>query len=64
MEVVIVLMIHVVEYVFQTKLNLSVFYVLTRINESKTLTRCISGKCRCKFDGGNDNNQKWNNNKI
>ena len=31
-------------------LNLSVFNTITGINESKTLTKHISCKCKCKFD--------------
>ena len=35
------------------------------INESKTLTRHISWKCKCKCDGRKYNsNQNWNNNKF
>ena len=32
-------------------LNLSVFNMITIINESKTLTKFVSCKCKCKFDG-------------
>ena len=32
-------------------LNLSVFNMITGINESKKLTKHISCKCKCKFDG-------------
>ena len=32
-------------------LNLSVFNMITRINESKTLTKHISCECKYKFDG-------------
>ena len=32
-------------------LNLSVFSMITRINELKTLTKHISCECKCKFDG-------------
>ena len=31
--------------------NLSVFNMITGINESKTLTKHILCKCKCKFDG-------------
>ena len=31
--------------------NLSMFNMITAINESKTLTKHISCKCKCKFDG-------------
>ena len=46
-------------------LNLSVFNMITRINESKTLTKHISCECKCKFDGGKCNlGQWWNNDKC
>ena len=32
-------------------LNLSVFNMITWINELKTLTKHISCECKCKFDG-------------
>ena len=32
-------------------LNLNIFNTMTRINESKTLTKRISCECKCKFDG-------------
>ena len=32
-------------------LNLSVFNMITGINESKTLTKHISCECKCRFDG-------------
>ena len=32
-------------------LNLSIFNMITGINESKTLTKHISCECKCKFDG-------------
>ena len=32
-------------------LNLSVFNMITGINDSKTLTKHISCKCKCKLDG-------------
>ena len=42
--------------------NLSIFNIITRLNESKTLTKHISCKCKCKFDGRKCNsNQSWNN---
>ena len=31
-------------------LNLSVFKMITRINEWKTLTKHISFECKCKYD--------------
>ena len=34
--------------------NINVFNVVTRINESKTLTKHISCKCKYKFDGKNE----------
>ena len=39
--------------------------MITGINESKTLTKHISCKCKCKFDGRKCNSHKnWNNNKC
>ena len=58
-------MTYLIKYVFQIKqdLNLSVF-MITGINELKTLTKHISCKCKCKFDGRKCNsNQKRSNNK-
>ena len=46
-------------------LNLSVFNMITEINESETLTKHISYKCKCRFDWrkcGSD--QWWNNDKC
>ena len=46
-------------------LNLNVFNIITGISESKTLTKDISYKCKCKFGGKKCNsNQNWNNNKC
>ena len=46
-------------------LNLSVFNMITGINEWKTLTKHISCECKCKFHGRKWNsNQKWNNDKC
>ena len=46
-------------------LNLSVFNMITGINESKTLTKHISCEFKCKFDGTKCNsNQRWNNDKC
>ena len=39
--------------------------MITGANESKILTKHISCKCECKFDGKKCNsNQKWNNDKC
>ena len=44
--------------------NLSIFNMITGINESKTLTKNISCECKCKFDGRKCNSvQLWNNDK-
>ena len=44
-------------------MNLHVFNMITRINESKTVTQHISCDCKCKFDGRKCNlNQNWNKN--
>ena len=46
-------------------LNLSLFNMITVINESKTLTKHISCECKCRFDGKKCNSdQWWNNNKC
>ena len=46
-------------------LKLCVFNMITGINESKTLIKHISCKCKCKFDGRKCNsNEKWNKNKF
>ena len=46
-------------------LNLTVFIMITGLNESKTLTKHTSCECKCKFDGTKCNsNQWWNNNKC
>ena len=46
-------------------LNLSVFNMITGINESKTLTKPLSCTSKCKFDGRKCNSdQCWNNNKC
>ena len=60
-------MIYLIKYVFQIKqdLNLSVFNMITGINESKTLTWHISCECKCRFYGKKCNsNQWWNNDKC
>ena len=45
-------------------LNMHVFNMITGKNESKTLTKDISCKYKCKFDGRKCNsNQKRNNDK-
>ena len=43
-------------------LNLSVFNMITGINESKKLTKHISCKCKCRFDGRKCNSDQWWNN--
>ena len=46
-------------------LNTHILNMIRRINESNILTKHISWKCECKFDGRKCNsNQKWNNNKY
>ena len=40
-------------------LNLSVFNMITGINQSKTLTKDISCECKCKFDGRKCNSDQW-----
>ena len=36
--------------------------MITGINELKALTKNISCKCKCKFDGRNSNSDQWWNN--
>ena len=43
-------------------LNLSVFIMIKEINESKTLAKHISCKCKCKFDKRKCNSDQWWNN--
>ena len=46
-------------------LNMHAFNMITGKNKSKFLTKDISCKCKCKFDGRSCNSdQKWNNNKC
>ena len=41
------------------------FSMIAEINESKTLTKHISCKCKCKFDEREcSSNQRWNNGKC
>ena len=44
------------------KLNLSVFNMITGINESKTLANHVSCECKCRFDGRKCNLDQWGNN--
>ena len=44
-------------------LNLSVFNMITGINESKTLTKHVSCECKCKFDETKCKSNQWWNNK-
>ena len=43
-------------------LNISVFNMITEINESKILTKHISCEFECKFDGRKYNSDQWWNN--
>ena len=46
-------------------LNFSMFDMITRINESKTLTKCNKCKFNGKFNGRKCHlDQKWNNEKC
>ena len=46
-------------------LNIHVFNMITRKNESENLAKDISYECKCKFDGRKCiSNQKWNKNKC
>ena len=60
-------MTYLIEYVLQIKqdLNLSIFNIITEINESEILTKHIPCKCYCTFDGRKCNsNQKWDNDEV
>ena len=46
-------------------LSLSIFNMITAINEWKAIAEHIQYKCKCKFDGRKCNsNQNFNNNKY
>ena len=46
-------------------LNLTVFSIITEINESKPLTKHLSCECKCRFDAKKcSSNQWWNKNKC
>ena len=69
LEVAILLKSYLVEYRFPTtknkKKNLHLFNMKTGINESRTLAKHISCKCKCKFDSKKcRSNQKWNTHKC
>ena len=40
-------------------LNLSIFNMITGINQSKTLTKHLSYECKCRFDGKKCNQSQW-----
>ena len=66
-EAVMLLMTYLIEYAFQIKqdLNLSVFNMITDVNESKTLAKHISCECKCKFHGTKcKSNKRCNSNKC
>ena len=44
------------------ELNLKAFNEITRINESKSLTKHMSFECKCKFEGRKSNSHHWWNN--
>ena len=48
-------MIYLTKYVFQIK----AFQHITGINQSKILTKHISCKCKCRFDGKKCNSNQW-----
>ena len=43
-------------------LNLSMFNMITGMNESKSITKHISGERKCRFDGRKCNSEQWWNN--
>ena len=62
LEVVILCMIYLIQYVFQIKQKIYGIYGIIGINESKTLTSPISYECRHRFDGRKYNSDQWWNN--
>ena len=64
MEVLVLLMTFLKKFEFQIKqdLNLSVFNMITGINESKKLAKHVSYECKCKFDGRRCNSVQYCNN--
>ena len=55
-------MTYLIKYVFPNKIehcNRYVFNFIARKNESKILTKHISCKCKCKFDGKKCNSGQW-----
>ena len=68
LEIAILMTTYLIKYEFQIKqknLNLSVFNMITGINESKLIIKHISCECKCKFNGRKCNsNQRWNNDKC
>ena len=38
------------------------FNMITGMNESKSITKDISGECKCRFDGRKCNSDQWWNN--
>ena len=61
LEDVILLMAYLIKCVPSKieNLNLSVFNMITGINESKALTKHMSCECKCKFDGKKCNSDQW-----
>ena len=61
LEVAILLMAYLIKCVPSKieNLNLSVFNMITGINESKALTKHMSCECKCKFDGKKCNSDQW-----
>ena len=61
LEVVILLMAYLIKCVPSKieNLNLSVFNMITGINESKALAKHMSCECKCKFDGKKCNSDQW-----
>ena len=47
------------EFQIKQDLNLSVFDMITGINESKTLAKHVSCDCKCKFDGRRCNSVQY-----
>ena len=63
-EVVILLMIHMFEYVFPDKvkyMNVKVFKLMSSVNEIRFLVLLKSCQCKCTLtESGYNSKQKWN----
>ena len=58
-------MIHMLKYVFLTKLKTQMFNLISRTNEARHIKWHKTCKCKCRLDESICNNkQRWNNDKC